>query len=192
MTTLLLLLAVGAPAGCWGGGDDDGPEPGDVAPMPAGERVLADTECGGFIPERKWLGPRWRQRSTRIGPVRFLRTSGLEQPGLASRKVLKVPALIPPSHTLTIAIAAEARSSVGFVELSNVRRWTGSPADLYPAIRVENCPPLPPELGVLPAGEFYGHPTWVVVLRDACVPLTVTRDGHSHRGVVSFGGGDCS
>jgi hypothetical protein len=121
-----------------------------------------------------------------------LNTSGLEAPGLAGRKVYKLPVLIPPARTLTIEIDAAARSSVGFVDPPNTRRWTGTRSDLYAAIRVENCPTLPPEIGELAAGEHYGHPTFVVVLRDACVPFTVTRDGgRSHRGVVSFGGGDC-
>jgi hypothetical protein len=144
-----------------------------------------------FVPERRFLGDDWVRTSTRVGPVRFLNTVNLAEPGLAGDTARKLRTLFPPGRSIEIEIEGKARSSVGFLE-PETTRWSGKRSDLHSVIRVENCPPIPPELRDLPAGRRYGYGIFVGVRRAACVPIAVRRNGgRSHRRIVSFGRGDC-
>jgi hypothetical protein len=175
-------------AGCWGGGDDAAERRAAAPERPAREsKTLEHPNCeGAFIPERTFLRSGWRKRGVRIGPVRFLNT-----PGWARRREWKLRTLFRQGRALTISIDPRHRSHVGFLEVSN--SWRGARSDLYAAVRLENCPPIPPEVGETPAPGFYGIGMFAGVRRAACVPITVTRDGgRSHRRVVGFGRDDCS
>jgi hypothetical protein len=116
---------------------------------------------------------------------------GLARRGLVRRHAFVVRALFPPSRAITIGVEGEARSRVGFLP-NGTQRWSGAPSDLYPALIIENCLELPPELGKPPAGRLYGHALFVGMVRPTCVPLLVTRNGgRTQRRLVSFGAGDC-
>jgi hypothetical protein len=122
----------------------------------------------------------------RIGPVRFLST-----PGRAGRTAWKLRTLFRPGRPLTITIAPRHRAHVGFLDVPR-RTWRGARSDLYAGVRLENCPPIPPEVGETPAGDRYRIGMFAGVRRAACVPITVTRDaGRSHRRVVGFGRDNC-
>jgi hypothetical protein len=195
-----VLLGVVLLAGCsLGDGDERRPSvtrtPAGseaVAGPPASEGFLRFPGCNGsFLPERGFLGPGWRRASTRIGPVRLLNASRLSDPDVAPRRPYPVRVLFPPSRLVTIGVGGKAASRVGFLP-DGSRRWSGSPADLYPALLIEDCPEPPPELADLPAGKLYGFVLYVGVRRAACVPLLVTRNGgRTHRRVISSGGADC-
>jgi hypothetical protein len=174
-------------AGCWGGGDDAAERRAAAPERPAREsKTLEHPNCeGAFIPERTFLRSGWRKRGVRIGPVQFLNT-----PGPPRRTAWKLRTLFRPGRPLTISIAPRYRRHVGFVDFS--RNWRGDWSELYAAVRLENCPPIPPEVGATPAGDRYGIGMFAGVRRAACVPITVTRDGgRSHRRVVGFGRDDC-
>jgi hypothetical protein len=193
------LLAAGAYIGC--GGGDDGLDRSRDAPASAvsatssGDQVLDFPACeSAFPPDRRILRPGWRRHSITVGPVRLLNARGMTRPGLARRNrrsVLKVRALIPPGRLLTIEIGRSARSALRFVKPGS-QFSDSTPPEPYAVIRVENCPPIPPETQDLPAGNRYVLPLFVVVRRDSCVPLTITREqGRRYRRQISFGGGDC-
>jgi hypothetical protein len=191
-----VLLAALVLIGCGGGDKPQQRSTGTPAvsddPLPATEQRLKAPSCDGvFVPERRFLGADWRRTSTRVGPVRFLDTAGFAKPGLAGRTARKLRILFPPGRSIEIAIEGRALSSVGILTPGTMR-WSGSRSDLHPAIRVENCPPIPPEVRDRPAGRRYGYGIFVGVRRAACVPIAVTRnDGHTHRRIISFGRGDC-
>ena len=197
---LLVLLLAGSLliAGC---SDGDGAEhragtpaaAGEAPAAPAAERSIELESCqGAWIPERRSFSAGWRRRSTRIGPLLLGDASGLAKSDLAGRNVRKIRALIRPVRALTIEIGAIARSRIGFVKDPRTR-WSGSAADLYPVLRIENCPRLPPEIGTLYAGQRYGLGLFVGVRKNGCVPIIVTGDGgRRHRRVISFGAGDCA
>jgi hypothetical protein len=185
--------------GCGGGDKQPAPKGGspaasDRAVVPAAtDQTLVFPECdAAFVPERRFLGAEWRRTSTRVGPVRFLNTVGFAKPGLAGRRARKLRTLFLPGRSIEIEIEGSARSAVGFLAPDTIR-WSGSRSDLHPAIRVENCPPIPPELPDTPAGRHYGYGIFVGVRRAACVPIAVTRNGgRSHRRLISFGRGNCA
>jgi hypothetical protein len=199
VTGLLRSSVVGAAVlllgGCGGGSNKpnlDAGAPVDALERPAGTpdvRALTLAACdGAFIPERPSFVRRWR-RSTRVGAIRLPDMRRLAEPGLASRvgkAVVKVPVLIRPARVVTIEVDSPARSSVGFVEVG-LSSWH-EPSDLHPELRVENCPSIPPEAGVLPLGPYYALPLFFGLRRDTCARVTVIRNGgRPHRQVISSG-----
>lgn len=194
------MLGVVLLAGCSFGGDEERtrdartPVPSEaVAGPPASQRILKFPGCNGsFLPEQSFLGTGWRRTTTRIGPVRLLKASRLSDADVTPRQAYLLRVLFPPSRSVTIGVEGKASSRVGFLP-DGSQRWSGSSADLYPALLIEDCPEPPPELGDLPAGRLYALLLPVGVRRAACVPLLVTRNGgRTHRRVVSFGGADCA
>lgn len=184
---------------CGGGGNDPAarnarsPAPSVSLVSPSVHRTLEFSSCdGAWVPDRRTLGSHWRQRSTRIGPVRLLDATSLAKPGLAGRRALKIRVLFPPGRSITFEIDGNHKSRVGFVN-PGTQRWSGARADLHSVLRIDDCPAIPSDLGPLPAGRRYGFGLFVGVRREACVPVTVTRNtGVGHRRVISFGRGDCA
>lgn len=195
----VLVSAMMVLVGCGGGGNDPAtrsarsPAPSITVVSPSVDRTLEFPSCdGAWVPDRRTLGSHWRQRSTRIGPVRLLDTTSLAKPGLPGRRAIKIRVLFPPGRSITFEIGGRDKSRVGFVD-PGTQRWSGSRADLHSVLRVEDCPAIPSDLGPLPAGRRYGFGLFVGVRREACVPVTVRRSpGDSHRRVISFGRGDCA
>lgn len=157
-------------------------------PAPAdGDQVMERPGCEGALipgPQHRFFRPGWRGRSVAVGSVRLLEARALRRPGLAQRvrgRALKIPALVPPSRVLTIELGAGA----GFVREPKSLR-------AYRTIRLEDCPSIPREDRDRRAGNRYVVPLFVVLRRDACGPLTVTRDqGPPRRRLLSLGAGDC-
>lgn len=159
-----------------------------VKPAPADDdQVMELPGCEGALipgPQHRFLRSGWRRRSAAVGSVRLLEARALRRPDLARRfrgRALKIPALVLPSRVLTIELGAGA----GFVpEPKSLRS--------YRTIRLEDCPSIPQEDRDRRAGNRYVLRLFVVLRRDACVPLTVTRnEGRPRRRLVSPGAGDC-
>jgi hypothetical protein len=166
--------------------------PAEVVAAPEPDPTLELPACeSATVPERGWLAAGWRRDNIRIGPVTVLYTRRLAKNVRTGRAVRKIMVLIPPLRELTIEIAPQFARRVAFVE-PTPSVWSGYAADLHPALRVKNCPPIPPELDTSAAGNRYALPLFMVIRRRSCVPLTVTRDGNpAHRKVISFGAGAC-
>jgi hypothetical protein len=181
---LLLALAAGCSAGTTGSSHSN-------AARPATLRVSCSDSWIPTAQTFKGFGA-WRSTSIRIGPITLMGARAAAQRDVAAYGSIKFRTLVHPKTKLTIAIAPQARSVVGFVAPADALR-SYFPDRGAAVMELAPCPGVPPDQQAIPGLADVGYPIFLRVRRNACVGLTVrrARGGQTFRGTVSIGAGRC-